>query len=44
MNYAVVAVGGLVLLVICGWFAWGRGVFGGSITTLDVVEELSEKE
>ena len=35
MNYAVVAVGALIVLVICGWFGWGRGVFGGSVRTLE---------
>lgn len=38
MNYAVVAVGALIVLVICGWFGWGRGVFGGSVRTLEGCE------
>ncbi|KAH8080676.1 amino acid transporter [Cristinia sonorae] len=33
MNYAIVAVGTLVMVVICGWFIWGRGTFRGSIVS-----------
>ncbi|THH27097.1 hypothetical protein EUX98_g7089 [Antrodiella citrinella] len=48
MNYAVVAVGGLVALVIIGWYSWGSGVFKGAIGTVDLVEvvevEAREKE
>lgn len=46
MNYAVVSVGGIILLVVVGWFVWGRGRFGGSVGTLelDEREDVDEKE
>ncbi|KAF7357366.1 Amino acid metabolite permease [Mycena sanguinolenta] len=33
MNYAVVAVGGLMLLVVLMWFLWGRTRFSGPVFT-----------
>ena len=33
MNYAVVAIGGVLVLVVLGWFAWGRKSFFGSVVT-----------
>ncbi|CAL1710337.1 unnamed protein product [Somion occarium] len=35
MNYAIVAVGALILLVALGWFIWGRKTFHGSVRTLE---------
>ncbi|KAJ6624395.1 amino acid transporter [Mycena sp. CBHHK59/15] len=34
MNYAVVAVGGVLLLVLGMWVAWGRGRFTGPVLTV----------
>jgi len=33
MNYAVVAIGGVILLVSVGWIGWGRTAFKGSVGT-----------
>lgn len=43
MNYAIVAVGALLLLVILGWFAWGKDTFKGAVRTLDD-EEAEEAD
>ena len=34
MNYAIVAIGGVVLLVALVWIAWGRHNFSGPMQTL----------
>nr|GAT50889.1 amino acid metabolite permease [Mycena chlorophos] len=39
MNYAVVAVGGLMVLVLFMWVVWGRGRFKGPVFTADLVDE-----
>ncbi|KAK7680308.1 hypothetical protein QCA50_016548 [Cerrena zonata] len=43
MNYAIVAVGALLLLVVLGWFAWGKDTFKGAVRTLED-EEAEEAE
>ena len=35
MNYAIVAIGALILLVVLGWFAWGKDTFKGAVRTLE---------
>jgi hypothetical protein len=35
MNYAVVAIGGVLVLVVIAWFAWGRASFRGAAGTLE---------
>ena len=40
MNYAIVAIGGVVLIVALCWVAWGRRHFHGPVSTL--VEEAEE--
>jgi amino acid transporter len=40
MNYAIVAIGGLVVLVSIQWFAWGRGVYAGIVHTFVDTEEI----
>ncbi|KAI0033568.1 amino acid transporter [Vararia minispora EC-137] len=35
MNYAIVAIGGVVLLVVGAWFAWGQGSFRGAAGTVE---------
>ncbi|KAF7296863.1 Amino acid metabolite permease [Mycena indigotica] len=47
MNYAVVAVGGLMLLVVLMWFGWGHGRFTGPVFTAGseaVGDERAEKD
>jgi hypothetical protein len=46
MNYAIVAVGGVIILVGMTWVFWGRFRFVGSVKTvvLDVsVQDVSTK-
>lgn len=38
MNYAVVAIGGLIVLVTVQWFAWGRKVYHGIVHTFNETE------
>jgi hypothetical protein len=47
MNYAIVAVGGVMLLVVLMWLFWGRSRFSGPVFTrvqLDAPGEKLEKE
>lgn len=48
MNYAVVAIGGMILLVASVWFAWGRFHFSGPVKTMQLdhspPQEFSEKD
>ena len=39
MNYAIVAVGALLLLVILGWFAWGKDTFKGADDVVEIAFE-----
>jgi hypothetical protein len=34
MNYAIVAVGGLLVIVTINWFWWGRYSFKGPVKTV----------
>ncbi|KAF8526995.1 amino acid transporter [Hysterangium stoloniferum] len=34
MNYAIVAIGGLILLVLVAWFMYGKTHFKGSVSTI----------
>ena len=34
MNYAVVAIGGLLFMTTCMWFSWGRSQFAGPVKTM----------
>ena len=36
MNYAIVAIGGVILLVCTVWLLWGRHHFVGPVKTLSV--------
>ena len=40
MNYAVVAIGGVILLVSLCWLVWGHRHFRGPVST--IVEEVEE--
>jgi hypothetical protein len=42
MNYAVVAIGGLIVLVSVQWVVWGRRVYKGVVHTF--VEREEEEE
>lgn len=33
MNYAILAIGGVALIVIVNWFTWGRYSFVGPVHT-----------
>ncbi|KAJ7776827.1 amino acid transporter [Mycena maculata] len=49
MNYAVVAVGGVMLLVLLMWIFWGRARFSGPVLTsekapVEAPAELEEKD
>jgi len=41
MNYAVVAIGGVLLLVGVMWLAWGRRTFRGAVATVTIGGEDS---
>jgi hypothetical protein len=36
MNYAIVAVGGLLVIVTINWFSWGRHNFKGLVKTVSL--------
>jgi len=36
MNYAVVAIGGLLLLILLAWFGYGQFHFRGPVRTVDM--------
>jgi len=36
MNYAIVAVGGLLVIVTINWFWWGRYSFKGLVKTVSI--------
>ena len=42
MNYAIVAIGGVVVIVGFVWVVWGRLRFLGPVHTLEPREELTE--
>ncbi|KAI0733308.1 amino acid transporter [Fomitopsis betulina] len=42
MNYAIVAIGGVILIVCLCWLAWGRKHFKGPVSTL--AEEAEEED
>ncbi len=42
MNYAIVAIGGVLLIVASVWFIWGRSHFTGPVQTLSDI--LSPEE
>ena len=42
MNYAVVAIGGVILIVFGIWFLWGKYHFSGPVRTLE--QETFEEE
>lgn len=44
MNYAVVAVGGCMLLVLLMWVFWGRTRFSGPVFTRAELERREEKD
>lgn len=44
MNYAVVAVGGIMLIVSSTWIFWGRFRFTGPVHTNIDIEEVYEVE
>jgi len=35
MNYAIVAIGGLLALIAISWFAFGRHHYHGPVSTVD---------
>jgi hypothetical protein len=35
MNYAVVAIGGILLLTVANWSVWGRHSFKGPVATVE---------
>jgi hypothetical protein len=39
MNYAIVAVGGIMVMVLANWLLWGRYRFTGPVATVDAHEE-----
>lgn len=43
MNYAIVAVGGVMLLVLLMWLFWGRTRFSGPVFTRVELEGQKEK-
>lgn len=42
MNYAIVAIGGVVLIVSIAWMLWGRSHFTGPVRTLAVEQYEDE--
>ena len=42
MNYAIVAIGGVVLIVLGVWVVWGRFNFSGPVRTLVSEADLSD--
>jgi hypothetical protein len=44
MNYAVVAIGAVILLVILAWFGWGRKSFKGPVATAALEEHKLDKK
>jgi len=49
MNYAIVAIGGVLLLITVSWFAYGVRHYKGPVSTVDMVPEqdhtsLSKKD
>ena len=43
MNYAIVAIGGLLVIVFASWAFWGRTAFTGPVKTLAVEGLVEEK-
>ncbi|KAJ7574547.1 amino acid/polyamine transporter I [Mycena floridula] len=43
MNYAVVSVGGIILIVGCTWIFWGRTRFVGPVQTIGQMHDMPEK-
>lgn len=45
MNYAIVAVGGIIMLIMLAWFGWGRRSFKGPVATAALeLEQEHERE
>ena len=44
MNYAIVAVGGIIVLIVLAWFGWGRRSFKGPVATATMEQEEHERE
>ncbi|VDB96698.1 unnamed protein product [Peniophora sp. CBMAI 1063] len=44
MNYAIVAVGGIIVLVVLAWFGWGRHSFKGPVATAALEQQEHERE
>jgi len=40
MNYAVVAIGGLLILIAISWFAYGIRHYKGPVSTVDMEPDL----